>query len=82
MTNSDLLNQPTDELMSKEATKKTAIVAYFVFSLFAIVILSIFICVKTKECEALKSKAHNDSIAVQSLKDNLLIPTKDSLISK
>lgn len=72
MTNNDLLNTDTNELMNKEVTRKMAITAYIVFSIAAIMVLLIFVSVKTKEIELLKGKAHNDSLAVQSYKNNLL----------
>lgn len=74
MTNNDLLNTDTNELMNKEVTRKMAITAYVIFSIAAIMVLLIFVSVKTKEIELLKGKAHNDSLAVTSLNDNLLIP--------
>lgn len=74
MTNNDLLNTDTNELMNKEVTRKMAITAYIVFSIAAIMVLLIFVSVKSKEIELLKGKAHNDSIAVTRLNDNLLIP--------
>jgi len=74
MNQNDLLNTETTELMNKEVTRKMAITAYVIFSIAAIMVLLIFVSVKTKEIELLKGKAHNDSLAVTSLNDNLLIP--------
>ena len=74
MNQNDLLNTDTNELMNKEVTRKMAITAYIVFSIAAIMVLLIFVNVKTKEIELLKGKAHNDSLAVTRLNDNLLIP--------
>lgn len=74
MNQNDLLNTDTNELMNKEVTRKMAITAYVIFSIAAIMVLLIFVSVKTKEIELLKGKAHNDSLAVTSLNDNLLIP--------
>jgi len=74
MKPTDLLNQPTSELMNKEATRKIAVTAYVVFTIAIIVILGIFVCVKQTEINVLKGKAHNDSIANKSLTDNLLEP--------
>lgn len=72
MTNNDLLNNDTNELMNKEVTRKMAITAYVIFSIAGLTILTIFVCVKSKEIELLKGKAHNDSLSVQSYKNNLL----------
>lgn len=74
MNQNDLLNTDTNELMNKEVTRKMAITAYVIFSIAAIMILTIFICTKQHEINLLKGKAHNDSLAVTSLNDNLLIP--------
>ena len=74
MTKETLLNEPTDNLLSKEATRQTAITFYVIITIAIIMVLSIFICVKSKEIELLKGKAHNDSLAYKSLNDNLLMP--------
>lgn len=72
MNQNYLLNTDTNELMNKEVTRKMAITAYVIFSIAAIVVLLILVSVNTKEIELLKGKAHNDSLAVQSYKNNLL----------
>ena len=74
MNKYDLLEKETNEVLNSAENKKTAALAYAVFSIVIIMVLSIFICVKTAEIQALKNKAHNDSLAVQSLKNNLLQP--------
>lgn len=73
MNKHDLLEKETNEVLNSAENKQLATRAYLIFSIFLIMLLSIFICVKTAEIQTLKSKAHNDSLAVQSLKDNLLL---------
>lgn len=77
MNKHDLLEKETNEVLNSAETKQMATRAYLIFSIFLIMLLimllSIFICVKTAEIQTLKSKVHNDSLAVQSLKDNLLL---------
>lgn len=74
METNDLLNKETDKVLNEYQNQKLAAKAYFIFSIALIMILGIFICVKSAEIQALKDKAHNDSLAVQSLKNNLLMP--------
>lgn len=73
MNKHDLLEKETNEVLNSAENKQLATRAYLIFSIFLIMLLSIFICVKTAEIQTLKSKVHNDSLAVQSLKDNLLL---------
>ena len=74
MNQKDLLNTDTNDLLSKEVNKQMAVTFYVIITIAVIMVLSIFICVKAKEIELLRGKAHNDSLTVQRLNDNLLTP--------
>jgi len=65
-------NNETQKLMEEHANKRTATIGYFIHSIAVIMILGIALCVSKSENNLLKGKAHNDSLAVQSLKNNLL----------
>jgi len=72
MTKHDLIEKNTEEVLNSEENKQMAVKFYLFFSIAIIMVLSIFLCVKTAELQAYKNKVHNDSLAVQSLKNNLL----------
>lgn len=74
MNQNDLLNKETDKVIEGYDNKRTATIGYFVFSMASIMILSIFLCVKTAENELYKGKAKNDSLVIKRLNDNLLEP--------
>ena len=65
-------NNETQKLMEEYANKRTATIGYFVISIAVIMVLGIFLCVTKAENNLLKGKARNDSLAFQSLKNNLL----------
>lgn len=65
-------NNETQKLMEEYANKRMATIGYFVISIAVIMVLGIFLCVTKAENNLLKGKAHNDSLAFQSLKNNLL----------
>lgn len=82
MNKHDLLEKETNDVLNSAENKQLATKDYLIFSIFMIMLLSIFICVKTAELQAYKKKAYNDSLTIKSLKDNLLMPGNDSLITK
>lgn len=74
MTKEELLNENTQEVLSKSESKQQYTIGYVILSLVVIMCLVINSCVKSAELKALKNKQHNDSLAIKSLKSNLLMP--------
>lgn len=73
MNKHDLLEKETNEVLNSAENKQLATRAYFILSIACFMIMGIMLCVKTAELQAYKNKVHNDSLAVQSLKNNLLL---------
>ena len=72
MENKDLLNKDTNTFLEDYEKSKQLAVGYTIISLAIIIILIIFSASTYREAKLLKGKAHNDSLMVQRLKDNLL----------
>lgn len=72
MENKDLLNKETSVFLEDYEKSKRFAVSYLIFSITLIMCLMIFSVTTYREAKLLKGKAHNDSLAFQSLKNNLL----------
>lgn len=72
MENKDLLNKETSVFIEDYEKSKRFAVSYLIFSIALIMCLMIFSVNSYREVKLLRGKAHNDSLTVQSLKNNLL----------
>lgn len=74
MTKETLLNQSTEIVLEDSENNKRALIGIFIMLVAAMTVLGIYSSVSYTQIKLLKAKHYNDSVAIKSLEDNLLMP--------
>jgi hypothetical protein len=74
MTKDTLLNESTEIVLEDSENKNRLLIGLVIMSIAVMICLGIYSSVSYTQIKLLKAKHYNDSVAIKSLEDNLLMP--------